>query len=328
MTDESINNRGASYAGPPEASTGALRVAILGLGRAGTAVLRECLAAPGISVVGAWNRSPRPLALPCPVTIGGEPPDELLGADLVLLAVLDDAVPAVARGLRVPAATAVVHLSGAADASLLDSLPSGHRGCWHPLQAFAERPPGGMPVPPYAVALQGDPVAVQRGRALADALGHPAVELAADGRAAYHAAAVLASNCLVALEATALRVMGRAGVSPDDGWKLLWPLVAGTLANLEAGPAPSALTGPVARGDARTIERNLSAIGADSGARDAYVALSNEALALARAAGVDPDRIDAIAQILACDPARSAQVPDPSATGPDDPPSAAHTGDL
>ena len=33
---------------------------------------------------------------------------------------------------------------------------------------------------------------------------HPAVELAATGRAACHASAVLASNCLVALEAAAV----------------------------------------------------------------------------------------------------------------------------
>ena len=301
MTDESINNRGASYAGPPGASTERLRVAILGLGRAGSAVLRECLAAPDVDVVGAWNRSRTGVQADCPITWGASVPNTLLAADLVLLAVLDDAVPAVASTLNAPETSAIVHLSGAADVRLLDSLPAGPaRGCWHPLQAFAERRPGGLPVPPYAVALQGDPVAVARGRRLADALGHPAVELAATGRAAYHASAVLASNCLVALEATAVRAMGAAGVGPDDAWKLLWPLVAGTLANLQSGPGPGTLTGPVARGDAATIQRNLGALRGDEGATAAYVALSREALGLAAAGGVPPDRIAAIREILAC----------------------------
>ena len=301
MTDESIN-RGASYARPVEASTARLRVAVLGLGRAGTAVLTECLAARDIDVVGAWNRSPRPPRPDCALTTGvPHPPDALLGADLVLLAVLDDAIPSVAAGLSVSAGAAVVHLAGAADASLLASLPPGvARGCWHPLQAFASRDPGSVTVPPYAVALQGDPIAVARGRRLAEALGHPSVELAAGGRAAYHAAAVLASNCLVGLQAAAVRAMGRAGVSADDAWRLLWPLVAGTVANLEAaGPTPASLTGPVARGDASTVRRNLAALQGDP-AHDTYVALSGEALALARAAGLEAAAAERIGRILAC----------------------------
>lgn len=304
LTDESIN-RAASYAAPVRASTEPLWVAVLGLGRAGLAVLRECLACSSVRVVGAWNRSPRPgLELSCPLELGTPGPSEaLLRADLVLLAVHDDAVPLVAAGLAVPPSAAVVHLSGAADASLLDRLPAGApRGCWHPLQAFTERRPGSVPVPAYAVALQGDAAAVARGHRLAAALGHPAVELAADGRAAYHAAAVLASNLLVALQATAVRTMVRAGVSEEDGWRLLWPLVAGTLANLEGGPTPAALTGPIARGDAGTVRRNLEALHADPAARAAYAALSVEALALARAAGLPEPRAEALEQVLGCDP--------------------------
>ncbi len=302
MTDESINRAG-SYVPPVGASTEPLRVTVLGLGRAGTAVLRECLASPSIEVQGAWNRSPRPgLSLACPLELGtGGPSASLLQADLILLAVHDDAVPEVASGLHAPASAAVVHLSGAADASLLDALPQGPaRGCWHPLQAFVERAPGSLAVPPYAVAVQGDVPAVAAGHRLAAALGHPAVELAANGRAAYHAAAVLASNCLVALQATALRTMGRAGVSGEDGWRLLWPLVAGTLANLESGPVPDALTGPVARGDASTVARNLQALTGDTRGRATYAALSIEALGLARAAGLPEEKASSVEQILAC----------------------------
>ena len=102
------------------------------------------------------------------------------------------------------------------------------------------------------------------------------------------------------VQATAVRAMGAAGVGPDDAWKLLWPLVAGTLANLQSGPGPGTLTGPVARGDAATIQRNLGALRGDEGATAAYVALSREALALAADGGVPPDRIAAIREILAC----------------------------
>ena len=283
-----------------------LRIAIAGLGRAGRAVLNECLRAPTIDVVGGWNRSP---VSPPPPGLGGRlatgglvPPERLQGVDLLLLAVTDRAVPGLAAALSVPQTTAVVHLSGAADVTLLNSLSSGAPGCWHPLQAFAAVPSHGTAAPPYAVALQGSPLAVARGRQLAEALGHPAVELAAEGRAAYHASAVLASNCLVALEAAAVRVMGRAGVSPADAWQLLWPLVRGTLSNLEAGPSPAALTGPIARGDTSTVRHNLDALAGDAGVLAVYRSLGVEAVELARSRGVDPEALAEISVMLACPP--------------------------
>ena len=205
---------------------------------------------------------------------------------------------------RVPAARRPAgQLGQQADVSLLSELASGSAGCWHPLQSFTGE--GLAEGPPYAVALQGSEVAVRRGRDLAQRLGHPAVELAADGRAAYHAAAVLASNCLVALQATAVRVMGSAGVSDEEAWQLLWPLVHGTLQNLRGGPVVGSLTGPIARGDAETVERNLGALQGDPGARCVYEALGMEAVALMQGGSPSPDdeqRLERIRQILACAP--------------------------
>lgn len=276
----------------------ALRVGIVGLGRAGSAVAAECVRAEGVELVGAWNRGDRAVRDPAVAAVASFGGAVQIQADVILLAVHDRAVPEVAASLDVDEEVAVMHLSGAADVSLLAGLRRGRPGCWHPLQSFAGG--SGDGVPPYAVALQGDPIAVARGRTLAERLGHPAVELAADGRAAYHAAAVLASNCLVALEATAVRAMQRAGVSADDAWRLLWPLVRGTIGNLEDGPAPATLTGPIARGDAGTVERNLAALAGDSGAVDVYRALGAEALALSVAAGLGPAERAALLEALAC----------------------------
>jgi predicted short-subunit dehydrogenase-like oxidoreductase (DUF2520 family) len=76
-------------------------------------------------------------------------------------------------------------------------------------------------------------------------------------RAAYHAAASIASNLLVALEESAAEVLARAGI--ESGRELLTPLVLRSAANwAERGPA--ALTGPIARGDAATAERHTEAL--------------------------------------------------------------------
>ena len=91
---------------------------------------------------------------------------------------------------------------------------------------------------------------------LADALGMRAVVIADADRAAYHAAASIASNLLVTLEAAAERMAAAAGAPRE----LLVPLVRTTVENWAAlGPA-RALTGPVARGDEATVARQRAAV--------------------------------------------------------------------
>jgi predicted short-subunit dehydrogenase-like oxidoreductase (DUF2520 family) len=87
-------------------------------------------------------------------------------------------------------------------------------------------------------------------------LGMRPVEIADSDRAAYHAAASIASNFLIALEAAAERLMTVAG----GDRALLVPLVRATVENWAALGPGEALTGPVARGDEATIARQRAAI--------------------------------------------------------------------
>jgi hypothetical protein len=99
-----------------------------------------------------------------------------------------------------------------------------------------------------------------RGRRLAErlalALELRPVEVSDDARAAYHAAASIASNFLVTLEAAAEQLAATAGV----GRELLVPLVQATVENWAALGGEQALTGPVARGDELTVARQRAAV--------------------------------------------------------------------
>ena len=87
-----------------------------------------------------------------------------------------------------------------------------------------------------------------------------AFEIDDEGRAAYHAAASLASNFLVTLQAAAESIAAGAGLEPSEARALLVPLLRRTVDNLaELGPE-RALTGPVARGDERTVEAQRAAV--------------------------------------------------------------------
>ena len=112
-------------------------------------------------------------------------------------------------------------------------------------------------------AVAGDPLVIR----VVEQLGGRWFEVDDEHRTAYHAAAAIASNHLVALLGQVQRVAAPAGV-PFDAYL---DLARATVENVaELGPA-AALTGPAARGDWETIERHLAALPADE--REAYRAM-------------------------------------------------------
>ena len=82
------------------------------------------------------------------------------------------------------------------------------------------------------------------------------MQIADEDRAAYHAAASIASNFLITLEAAAERLLATAGADRD----LLVPLVRATVENWARLGPERALTGPVARGDEATVARQRAAV--------------------------------------------------------------------
>jgi predicted short-subunit dehydrogenase-like oxidoreductase (DUF2520 family) len=128
--------------------------------------------------------------------------------------------------------------------------------------------------------------------------------LALDGSqmAAYHAAAALASNYVVAAIDVAAAVLGAAGVSPEQAAQALVPLAEGALRNVAARGTTSGLTGPVRRGDAATFQRHLDALRGRPELVEVYRALARRAVEIAaRIDGRDaPDRagLDAIRALL------------------------------
>jgi predicted short-subunit dehydrogenase-like oxidoreductase (DUF2520 family) len=178
------------------------------------------------------------------------------GAGVVLLCVPDASIAATAAD--VPEGPAFVgHVSGAGTLNLLaEAAARGARAfSLHPLQTFAdtETPVDGTP----AAIAGADHEALAFARELAETLGMRPFEVAEQDRSAYHAAAAMASNMLVALEESAAELLGRLGA--DEARELLAPLVLRTAANW-AELGPRALTGPIARGDQTTVDGHRAAL--------------------------------------------------------------------
>jgi predicted short-subunit dehydrogenase-like oxidoreductase (DUF2520 family) len=148
--------------------------------------------------------------------------------------------------------------------------------------------------------VEGTDRAVQVAEQLARLAGMRPFRLAASAKVVYHAGAVFAANYLVVVEAVAQRLLTLAGLRGEEAWQALRPLVAGTLENLSASGPPAALTGPVARGDARTVRRHLAALSPDDA--ELYRVLGRAALELARRGGMDESSATQMAQALATGP--------------------------
>jgi predicted short-subunit dehydrogenase-like oxidoreductase (DUF2520 family) len=151
------------------------------------------------------------------------------------------------------------------------------------------------------VGVDGDAAAQAAARALASRVGAHVLDIPPGGRAGYHAAAVFASNFPVVLAAVAERLLTAAGVAAEAARPAVRQLLSSAAANLARGDdAALALTGPVARGDAVTVERHLAAIAGDAEADRLYRALAGATLRVAAGAPVPPPAAarDAIAALL------------------------------
>jgi predicted short-subunit dehydrogenase-like oxidoreductase (DUF2520 family) len=206
-------------------------VAIVGRGRLGGALV-TALRGAGVAVDGPLGR-------------GADGAD----ADTVILCVPDGEIAAAAA--HVVPGRLVGHCSGATTLAPL----AGHEAfSLHPLMTVPEH---GASFAGATAAIAGaTPRAVEAARGLAQALGMRSVEVADPDRAAYHAAASIASNFLVTLEGAAERLAATAGVDRQA----LAPLVRATVENWAEHGARRALTGPIARGDEATVTRQRDAV--------------------------------------------------------------------
>ncbi|MBA2291585.1 MAG: DUF2520 domain-containing protein, partial [Gemmatimonadales bacterium] len=150
--------------------------------------------------------------------------DALHAADVVLAAVPDDAIGAVADELarlgRITPRHVVLHCSGMHDRSALAALDAtgAALGSIHPLMTFVA--PAGEPelLDRTPAVLEGDRRAVATARDLATSLGMtPVIELDADGKRRYHAGAVFAANYLVVLATVAERLARESGAGDAAG---------------------------------------------------------------------------------------------------------------
>jgi predicted short-subunit dehydrogenase-like oxidoreductase (DUF2520 family) len=291
---------------PPSAwHTPPVDIAVVGAGRVGTA-LAVLLGRAGHRIVGASGRrdTRRRAARFLPGVPLVEPARAASAAELTLLttpdAVIEEICGAIAAARAFRPGCVVAHTSGATG---LDALGSATRLgasplCLHPLHTFPDVDAALTRIPGTSLAVTAlDDRTAALGEQLARDVGAEPFRVEEGAKPLYHAAAVFASNFLIAVVASAVDLLEAAGV--DASVARLMPLSRASLDNLaELGPA-RALTGPAVRGDAGTVARNLQALDAAAPAAvRAYVELTRAILSQGarggRLAEADRSRVEAV----------------------------------
>jgi predicted short-subunit dehydrogenase-like oxidoreductase (DUF2520 family) len=212
----------------------------------------------------------------------------------------------VAAGGDIPATVAFVHCSGALGLGPLGPLAARHQvGSFHPLQSFPRpRPPEAFRGSLVAIDASAPPLR-RRLERLARDLGAKPRGIEEADRVVYHAAAVFASNYLVALAGEAVELLGTIGWSESESVAGLIPLMRGALEEVERRGPTAALTGPIRRGDVETVTRHLAALaGLDAGSpgkppkAGVYRMLGQIALEIAARAGLEPAAVGRVNRAL------------------------------
>lgn len=247
----------------PAARAARLRVGVIGAGRVGS-VLGAALAEAGHGVVAASGVSRDSVRraqrlLPAAALL---PADEVVAAaDLVLLAVPDDTLGGLVLGLAETGAwragQIVVHTSGAhglkalAPAAAAGALPL----ALHPVMTFTGRAEDLDRLLGVCFGVTADEEHRPVAEALVLEMGGEPTWVPEHARPLYHAALAMGANHLVTLVNESLDLLRTAGIGRPE--HMVAPLLQAALDNaLRHGD--SALTGPVARGDAGTVRRHLS----------------------------------------------------------------------
>ena len=234
--------------------------------------------------------------------------DAVQRSPAVLVAVRDGQLDVALDELRlqdgVQSGAVVLQVSGSAEPAARERITAAgvHYGTFHPLLPLIDPSLASFRLQGSVIGIEGDDAASDVAARLAQRLGATTIEIPREERAAYHAAAVIASNFPVTLAALAEGLLSRIGVDSVAAHRAVRALMAASVENLAAAPrALDALTGPIARGDVATVRAHTTALHGSRPYHDVYEVLSRATLALMRQRGDDAATVTSMEVALDAD---------------------------
>nr|WP_295271898.1 Rossmann-like and DUF2520 domain-containing protein [Selenomonas sp.] len=265
------------------------KIGFLGAGKVGT-TLGKYFAEHSVEVAGYYSRSISSASEAAAFTgsrVFESAKGVLAASDVLFLTVPDGAIRTVYDALpkELLRGKILCHASGALTAK--EAFPDieifGGSGCSvHPLFAVSDKKLAYRELVDVFFAVEGTPACLPKVTEWLRSLGLHAQRMDGSKKRLYHAAAVVASNHVVALFAEAMDMLEACGFDEDAARAALAPLFLGNARHVAEDGPQKALTGPVERGDATTVEKHLEAL-EDADDRALYRLLTKRLLKIAKA---------------------------------------------
>ncbi len=158
----------------------------------------------------------------------------------------------------------------------------------HPLGAISDRNKGFEELGDIYFCIEGDDKAVEALSALMTESGLKLRRISSDKKVMYHLAAATASNLVLGVIASAVSLFENCGFKKDEAIPLLSPLIEGNIRHILKDGLVNSLTGPVQRGDTRTVQRHLEVLSKPED-KKLYALLSLKLLEIAKEKSPDKD---------------------------------------
>jgi predicted short-subunit dehydrogenase-like oxidoreductase (DUF2520 family) len=247
-----------------------LTINIVGAGRIGKTIAKLCVNHKVGEILGVYNRSLKNAAEAVAFIGQGAPVCTLENfplADITFITTPDDAIQSICTQLvalnRLKKNSIVVHCSGSLPAVALAEAKSCDCSIVsaHPMRSFADPALSIIQHEGTYYALEGEEKAIAILKPILDAMGAITYIIQSSKKTIYHTAGVFACNYLVTLTQEALSCLDKAGVPAEIAFNAVISLMSSTFSNLQETRSPEkALTGPVKRGDVKTLEKHLTAL--------------------------------------------------------------------
>jgi predicted short-subunit dehydrogenase-like oxidoreductase (DUF2520 family) len=245
------------------------KVAIIGAGKVGTAI-GYLLSRRGYRIVGVASRklssSRKAISFIGQGAASSNPGKIARHAEIIFITTSDESIEDVCKKLardgNLVQGTYMFHTCGALPSSILG--PAKRKGLYigsiHPLQSLADVQEAVKRLKGSYFCIEGDREALLVAKRIVSDLKGRCFTVRVDRKPLYHAGAAVVSNFLVSTVYFGLELNEAAGIKKKSALKALMPLIKGTIRNIEKIGIPSALTGPIARGDSEIVSQHLKSI--------------------------------------------------------------------
>ncbi|MBI4743821.1 MAG: DUF2520 domain-containing protein [Actinobacteria bacterium] len=241
------------------------KIVIIGAGKAGVA-LGILLKSAGYDIAAVCSKHKSSLKKASSYLDGFLTTDAVEAAktgDIIFLSVRDnqikDLCDSIAAKDGFKKGNYVFHLSGALSVDVLKKAEKrgAKIGCIHPIQSFADIKGAIKNLPGSYFGITGDKSVLLLAKRIVKSLKGKFLIIEDKDKPIYHIAACVVSNYLVSLINYAENLYKIIGINESDAFRAFYPLIKGTLDNIEKKGTIEALTGPIVRGDTEVILKHI-----------------------------------------------------------------------